>query len=120
MTHASTPTNVRHTVQSDSHALEVGLGTAGIIAALLGLAIAPGRAGNVTLMVWDFNRENIAAGWGYGLFIAAGLLLATAFGLYATKTVRRDHRWTAGVVVAASLAVLAAAGAAGVAVVWLF
>jgi hypothetical protein len=120
MTHASTPLNVQHSNRSDSHILEIGLGMAGIIAALLGLAIAPGRAGNVTLMVWDFNRENISVGWEYGLFIAAGLLLATAFGLYATRAVRRDHRWTAAVIVAASLAVVAAAGAALVGVVWLF
>ena len=120
MTHASTPLDTPRTASSDSHAVEFGLGTAGIIAALLGLAIAPGRAGNVTLMVWDFNREDIAVGWEYGLFIAAGLLLATAFGLYATKTVRRDHRWTATVIAAASLAVVAAAGAAFVGVVWLF
>lgn len=119
MTHASTPLNTPHTASTNYHALEIGLGTAGIITALLGLAIAPGREGNVTLMVWDFNRENVAVGWGYGLFIAAGLLLATAFGLYATRTVRRDHRWTAGVVVAASLAVVAAAGALASGVIWL-
>ncbi len=120
MTHASTPLNTLRPARTDSHALEFGLGTAGILAALLGLAIAPGRAGNVTLMVWDFNRENIAVGWGYGLLISAGLLLATAFGLYAAKAVRRDHRATGAVIVAALLAVVAATGAAAFGVAWLF
>lgn len=61
----------------------------------------------------------VAEGWYFGMFVAAGLLLAVAFGLFARAMLREDRIWTLRVTVMTVLAVLAAAGAVTFGLVWI-
>jgi hypothetical protein len=53
----------------------------------------------------------LAEAWYFGMFIAAGLLLAAAFGLFARHVYREDMVWTTQTVLATVFGVLALAGA---------
>jgi hypothetical protein len=67
----------------------------------------------------DWFLGGLAAGWYLGLFVAAGLLLAIAFGLAARGMLREDRGWTARVTVMTVLAVLAVAGAVTFGLIWI-
>lgn len=49
--------------------------------------------------------------WYLGMFIGAGALIALVTGMYARQTFRVDHAWTARVIVATVVTVLALAAA---------
>jgi hypothetical protein len=59
----------------------------------------------------DWFLGGLAEGWYLGMFIAAGVLLATAFGLFARGMLIEDRVWTTRVTVMTVLSVLALAGA---------
>ena len=65
----------------------------------------------------DWFLGGLAEGWYFGMFIAAGLLLAAAFGLYARMAYVRDHDLTMGVVIPTLLALAAFGGAITFAVI---
>ena len=67
----------------------------------------------------DWFLGGLAAGWYLGMFVAAGLLLAIAFGLAARAMLREDQGWTARVTVMTILAVLATAGAVTFGLIWI-
>ena len=53
----------------------------------------------------DWFLGGLAEGWYFGMFIAAGLLLAAAFGLFARRAYVEDQAWTTQVVLATALAI---------------
>jgi ABC-type Na+ efflux pump permease subunit len=59
----------------------------------------------------DWFLGGLAEGWFFGLFIAAGLLLAGAFGLLARKAFLVDEAWTVRVTASTVLSLLALAAA---------
>ncbi len=59
----------------------------------------------------DWFLGGLAEGWYFGMFIAAGLLLTAAFGLFARMTYVRDQELTMGVVIPTLLALAAFGGA---------
>lgn len=59
----------------------------------------------------DWFLGGLAEAWYFGLFIAGGVLLAAAFGLFARMVYNRDEAVTAGVVVSTVLALAALGGA---------
>jgi hypothetical protein len=65
----------------------------------------------------DWFLGGLAEGWYFGMFIAAGLLLATAFGLFARRVFVEDGAWTTQVVLATALALAGAAAAITFAVI---
>jgi hypothetical protein len=67
----------------------------------------------------DWFLGGLAAGWYLGMFVGAGLLLATAFGLYARSAFRADRAWTTRVTFATVLSVAAVVGAVFFALVWI-
>ena len=79
------------------------LGIAGVLAA--------GAGAWMYYVPADWFLGGLAEGWYFGMFIAAGLLLAAAFGLFAWRTYVEDRAWTTQVVIATVLA-LAGLGAA--------
>jgi hypothetical protein len=65
----------------------------------------------------DWFLGGLAEGWYFGMFIAAGFLLAAAFGLFARMTYVDDRDWTTPVVVSTVLSLAALAGAIAFAVI---
>jgi hypothetical protein len=65
----------------------------------------------------DWFLGGLVEAWPFGLFIAAGVLLATAFGLYARRAYLDDRRFTVPVVTATVLGLIALAGAITFAVI---
>jgi hypothetical protein len=65
----------------------------------------------------DWFLGGLAEGWYFGMFIAAGLLLAAAFGRFARMTYVDDREWTTPVVVSTVLSLAALAGAIAFAVI---
>lgn len=59
----------------------------------------------------DWFLGGLVEGWYFGMFIAAGLLLTAAFGLFARMTYVEDSAWTMRVVVPTVLALAAFGGA---------
>lgn len=59
----------------------------------------------------DWFLGGLAEGWFFGMFIAAGLLLTAAFGLFARTALDEDRAWTFRVTVASLLALAAFTGA---------
>jgi hypothetical protein len=86
-----------------SHVTEYVLGIFG--------ALAAGVGAWMYYVPADWFLGGLAEGWYFGMFIAAGLLLTAAFGLYARKAFIDDSEMTMRVVVPTVLA-LAAFGAA--------
>lgn len=92
-----------------SYVLELILGIAGVLAAGVGAWMYYVPA--------DWFLGGLVEGWYFGMFIAAGLLLAAAFGLFA-RMAYVDHRaMTAGAVVATVAALAALGGAIAFAVI---
>jgi hypothetical protein len=86
-----------------SYATEWTLGIVGVLAAGVGAWMYYVPA--------DWFLGGLVEGWYFGMFIAAGLLLAAAFGRFARMTYLDDRAWTTPVVVSTVVA-LAALGAA--------
>jgi hypothetical protein len=92
-----------------SHATEWIVGIAGVLAAGVGAWMYYVPA--------DWFLGGLAEGWYFGMAIAAGLLLAAAFGLFARRTYVEDQAWTTQVVVATALALAGVAAAITFAVI---
>jgi hypothetical protein len=86
-----------------SRITEWTLGIAGVLAAGVGAWMY--------YVPTNWFLGGLVEGWFFGMFIAAGLLLAAAFGLFARMTYVDDRMYSARVVVPTVLA-LAAFGAA--------
>jgi hypothetical protein len=86
-----------------SHVTEWVLGILGVVAAGVGVWMY------YVPTTWFLG--GLAEGWYFGMFIAAGLLLAAAFGLFARHVYREDMVWTTQSVLATVFGVLALAGA---------
>ena len=67
----------------------------------------------------NWYLANLAEGWYLGMFVGAGLLLAAAFGVVARKAFVTDRSWTAQAMLTTGLAILALAGAATFAAIWI-
>ncbi|HEX6220225.1 MAG TPA: hypothetical protein VF115_03940 [Acidimicrobiia bacterium] len=65
----------------------------------------------------DWFLGGLAEAWYFGMFIAGGLLLAAAFGLFARMNYVDDRAWTTPVVVNTVLALAAFGGAVAFAVI---
>lgn len=92
-----------------SHVTEWVVGIFGVLAAGVGAWMYYVPA--------DWFLGGLAEGWYFGMFIAAGLLLATAFGLFARMTYLDDRAYTAPVVISTILALAAIGGAITFAVI---
>jgi hypothetical protein len=65
----------------------------------------------------DWFLGGLGEGWYFGMFIAAGLLLGAAFGLFARMTYVDDPVWSTSVVASTVLALAALGGAITFAVI---
>ena len=65
----------------------------------------------------DWFLGGLVEGWHFGMFIAAGLLLTAAFGLFARMTYLDDRAYTIPVIVGTVLALAALGGAVAFAVI---
>lgn len=92
-----------------SHVTELVLGIVGVLAAGVGVYmyyIDP-----------DWFLGGLVEAWPFGMFIAAGVLLTAAFGLYARMSYIDDQMWSTRVVVPTLLALAALGGAITFAVI---
>jgi hypothetical protein len=96
-------TEVTRMPTQHSYLTEWTLGIVGVLAAGVGAWMYYVPA--------DWFLGGLVEGWYFGMFIAAGLLLAAAFGRFARMTYLDDRAWTMPVVVSTVVA-LAALGAA--------
>ena len=92
-----------------SYLTEMVLGIAAVLAAGVGAWMY--------YVPTDWFLGGLAEGWYFGMFIAAGLLFATAFGRFARTTYLEDHEYTVPVVVSTVLALAALGGAIAFAVI---
>jgi hypothetical protein len=92
-----------------SYATEWVVGIVGVLAAGVGAWMYYVPA--------DWFLGGLAEGWYFGMFIAAGLLLAAAFGLFARRAYVEDQAWTTQVVLATALAIAGVAAAITFAVI---
>jgi hypothetical protein len=94
-----------------SHVIEWVTGIVGAVAAAAGayLYYAP----------TDWFLGDVAESWAFGLFTGAGILLATAFGVFARKVYLEDRYMSGRVMVATVLSVAAIAGAVIFALIWI-
>jgi hypothetical protein len=86
-----------------SYLTEWALGITGVLAAGVGAWMY--------YVPTDWFLGGLVEGWFFGMFIAAGLLLAAAFGLLARMTHVDDPVWSMRVIVPAVLALAALGGA---------
>lgn len=92
-----------------SRVAELVLGIAGVLAAGVGAWMY--------YVPTDWFLGGLAEGWPFGMFIAAGLLLTAAFGLFARMNYVDDQAYTTRVVVPSLLALAALGGAITFAVI---
>jgi hypothetical protein len=79
------------------------LGTVGVLAAAIGAWMY--------FVPTDWFLGGLAEAWYFGFLIGSGALIALAAGIFARQMYRVDHAWTARVVVATVVTVLAIAAA---------
>jgi predicted outer membrane lipoprotein len=86
---------------------------------ILGIAgvVAAGVGAWMYYVPTDWFLGGLVEGWYFGMFIAAGLLLAAAFGLIARMAHVEDRMWTVGVTVPTVLALAAFGGAVAFALI---
>jgi len=86
---------------------------------ILGIAgvLAAGVGAWMYYVPTDWFLGGLVEGWYFGMFIAAGLLLTAAFGLFARMAYVEDRDYSAQVVVPALFALAAIAGAIAFAVI---
>lgn len=94
-----------------SQITEWSLGIAGVLAAGVGAWMY--------YVPTDWFLGGLVEGWYLGMFIAAGLLLVAAFGVFARMAYVADSAWTMGVLVSTALAVAALGGAVVFALIWI-
>jgi hypothetical protein len=94
---------------SRSYITEWVLGIAGVLAAGVGAWMY--------YVPTDWFLGGLAEAWPFGMFIAAGVLLAAAFGLFARMNYVDDRSWSTRVVVPSVLALAALGGAITFAVI---
>ncbi|MGH8928356.1 MAG: hypothetical protein ACRDWH_08400, partial [Acidimicrobiia bacterium] len=99
-----TRTPIRH------HVTEWVLGVIGALAAAVGAYLYYAPA--------DWFLAGVAEAWYLGLFVGAGLFLATALGVLARKVFIEHQGWMIQSMVYTGLALLALAGAVFFAVIW--
>ena len=92
-----------------SQITELIVGIAGVLAAGVGAWMY--------YVPTDWFLGGLVEGWYFGMFIAAGLLLTTAFGLFARMAYVDDRVWSARVVVPTVFALAALGGAITFAVI---
>ena len=93
------------------HITEWVLGVVGVLAAAVGAYMFYAPA--------NWVLAGLAESWYLGMFVGAGLFLAAAFGVFARRMYLADRSWTTQVVFSTGLMVLALAGAATFAVIWI-
>ena len=93
------------------HVTEWVTGVIGAVAAAIGAYVyyAP----------TDWFLGDVAESWAFGLFTGAGILLATAFGVFARKAYLEDKFMSGRVMVATVLSVAAIAGAVTFSLIWI-
>jgi hypothetical protein len=93
------------------HVTEWWLAVVGLVAAAVGtyMYYAPS----------NWYLANLVEGWYLGMFIGAGLLLATGFGIFARKAFLDDQGWTTRVTTGLVALGLALAGAITFALIWI-
>jgi hypothetical protein len=96
-------TEIARMPTSRSRITEWTLGIVGVLAAGVGAWMY--------FVPTDWFLGGLVEGWYFGLFIAAGLLLATAFGLFARIAYVDDRDYTTRVVLPALVGLAAVAGA---------
>lgn len=67
----------------------------------------------------DWFLGGLVEGWYLGMFIAAGVLLTAAFGLFARTAYVNDQEWTMRATVSTILALAALGGAITFALIWI-
>ena len=67
----------------------------------------------------DWFLGGLVEGWYFSMFIAAGVLLTAAFGLFARITYRDRPEWTMPVTLSTILAIAAFGGAITFALLWI-
>jgi len=93
------------------HVTEWVAGVAGAVAAAVGAYVYYAQT--------DWFLGDVAESWAFGLFTGAGILLATAFGVFARKAYLEDRDMSGRVMVATVLSVAAIAGAVTFALIWI-
>jgi len=93
------------------HVTEWVTGVVGAVAAAIGAYVyyAP----------TDWFLGDVSESWAFGLFTGAGVLLATAFGVFARKAYVEDKYLSGRVTVATVLSIAAIAGAVTFALIWI-
>lgn len=94
-----------------SYVTELVMGIAGLVAAGVGLWMY--------YVPTDWFLGGLAEGWYLGMFVAAGLLLAGAFGLFARHAFSDDREWTSRVTAGTVLALAALGGAIAFGLIWI-
>jgi hypothetical protein len=94
-----------------SHATEWVVGTLGVLAAAVGAWMY--------YVPTDWFLGGLVEGWYFSMFIAAGVLLTAAFGLFARITYRDRPEWTMPVTLSTILAIAAFGGAITFALLWI-
>ena len=94
-----------------THFTEWMIGIVGVVAAAVGVYMYYAPA--------NWVLANLAEAWYLGMFTGAGIVLATAFGVFARRAYLADRSWTTRVVFGTGLLVLALAGAMAFAAIWI-
>lgn len=82
-------------------------------------ALTAGLGAYVYYAPTNWLLGDAAESWSYGLFIGAGALLASAFGVFARRAYLEDRYWSVRAIVATALSVAALAGGVAFAFIWI-
>jgi hypothetical protein len=104
-------TEITRVPAATRHVTEWVLGIVGALAAAVGAYMFYAPA--------NWFLAGLAEAWYFGMFVGAGILLATAFGVFARRMYLVDRSWTTQVVFGTGLMALALAGAVIFAVIWI-
>jgi hypothetical protein len=104
-------TEITRVPAATRHVTEWVLGIVGALAAAVGAYMFYAPA--------NWFLTGLAEAWYFGMFVGAGILLASAFGVFARRVYLVDRSWTSQVVFGTGLMALALAGAVIFAVIWI-